>query len=437
MKKISILIFLLSNLINLTFCQDYFFYHFKDKMNMNRNYGYLTIKFKENTPQSEIERVYRTISPFAETRMDFNQKLDNCTTSEVLIVKLNGPIQSDQAQILEGNLRAIQSVKLSGMCFTYNDKVLHFTTDEVIVKFKSNVSTGDIQNLNRLYKTHIIEQVSSFENTYLVGVDQNSMDNVFETACKYSLAQLVDLPQPNFIRYGMLLDAGNESSKSYMPNDTLLPRMWNIKNTGNNIPGNIQGIPGCDMNMEPAWDITTGNPNVLIAITDTGIDTNHTDLRPNLCDRSLWYDAYDNDQKPYDEYYHGTGVSGIAMAVGNNIAGMAGIAFNCKVMPVRVFGPYPLAFTTDLILAKGLNWSWQHGACVINCSWGGGIPGPLISHAIQNAVRYGRNGRGAVVFGGAGNGDTNIVIYPASMPEVIGVGGLSPCNQRKSKFSCD
>src|SRR4030095_9129560 len=64
-------------------------------------------------------------------------------------------------------------------------------------------------------------------------------------------------------------------------------------------------------------------------------------------------------------------------------------------------------------------------------------PGSRISHAIQNAVRYGRNGRGAVVFGGAGNGDTNIVIYPASMPEVIGVGGLSPCNQRKSKFSCD
>ncbi len=57
--------------------------------------------------------------------------------------------------------------------------------------------------------------------------------------------------------------------------------------------------------------------------------------------------------------------------------------------------------------------------------------------AIENAVNYGRNNRGAVVVGGSGNTDTNIVLYPASMPEVIGAGGLSPCNERKSTESCD
>ncbi len=106
-------------------------------------------------------------------------------------------------------------------------------------------------------------------------------------------------------------------------------------------------------------------------------------------------------------------------------------------MPVRVFGPFPQGFTTDLILAKGLNWSWSHGACVINCSWGGGIPGSLITFAIQNAVNIGRSGKGCVVFGGSGNSDTSSVLYPASMPEVIGVGGISPCYQRKSRVSCD
>ncbi|MCX7878946.1 MAG: S8 family serine peptidase, partial [Ignavibacteria bacterium] len=102
-----------------------------------------------------------------------------------------------------------------------------------------------------------------------------------------------------------------------------------------------------------------------------------------------------------------------------------------------VFGPYPGAYTTDLILAKGLQWSWTRGASVINCSWGGGVPSPLITNAIRDAVKYGRSGRGTVVFGGSGNSNVEEVIYPASMPEVIGVGGLSPCNQRKSTTSCD
>ncbi|HJY62728.1 MAG TPA: S8 family serine peptidase, partial [Ignavibacteria bacterium] len=225
-------------------------------------------------------------------------------------------------------------------------------------------------------------------------------------------------------------------SYRFIPNDTMLGMMWHIKNIGTNFQYNVPGIPGCDVNVIPAWDITTGNPNVLIAIVDTGVDTNHYDLKNQLCDRRLWYDAYDNDQKPYDEHFHGTGVSGIALAEGNNIAGTVGVAYGCKEMPVRVFGPGPFAFTTDLILAKGLNWAWMHGASVINCSWGGGIPVPIITHAIQNAVISGRSGRGTIVVGGSGNDDST-VIYPASMDEVIGAGGLSPCNQRKSKQSCD
>jgi subtilisin-like proprotein convertase family protein len=175
----------------------------------------------------------------------------------------------------------------------------------------------------------------------------------------------------------------------------------------------------------------------MIAIVDTGVDTNHYDLRGNLCDRSLWYDAYDNNQRPYDQYYHGTGVSGCSNAIGNNDTGTVGVAYTSKLMPVRVFGPYPAALTTDLILGKGLNWSWKNGASVINCSWGGGIPTPIITYAIQNAVRYGRNNRGTIVCAGSGNDDTNAVLYPSSMDEVMSCGGLSPCNERKNKHSCD
>ncbi len=418
--------------------------------------NYIAVKFKDNTSVQEMDRVTGIISPLTKSKNYFTASSTGNSKYSVSIIELEENVLQNPFVIddIKQKLLTYQSVSYLGVCYRYNDKVLHFSTGEVIVKFKKNVSSKDISNLNKLFGSAIIEQVSSFENTYLISIDPLSSDDVFDLSNRFAITQFVEFAHPNFIRSGMLLEVNKKESETYTlnknnntnpkglttdftPNDTLIPRMWNIRNTGTNIPDNIQGIPGCDMNMIAAWDIRTGNPNVIIAIVDTGIDTNHTDLRPNLSDRRLWYDAYENDQTPYDEYYHGTGVSGVTSAVGNNIAGSAGIAFSSQVMPVRVFGPYPQAFTTDLILAKGLNWSWQHGASVINCSWGGGIPGSLVTFAIQNAVNFGRNGKGVVVFGGSGNADTNLVIYPASMPEVIGVGGISPCYQRKSKVSCD
>ncbi len=443
-----ILLLTLANPLQLL-TKDHFIYYQGNKLYMNKVENFIAVKFKDNTPGSEMNRVTNTISPLVKNRNDFAASSKMNSYYSVSVIELKDKALENQFAVenIRQILRGSSSVQYIGSAYKYNDNVLHLSLGEILVKFKKNVSRFDIDNLNRLYNSTVIEQVTGFENTYLISIDPTSSDDVFDASNKYAITQFVEFAHPNFLRSGMLLEVKKDHSSgehvhsklngAMIPNDTLNPRMWNLNNTGNNIPQNVQGTPGCDMKMFDAWDITTGNPNVMIAIVDTGIDTNHTDLRPNLCDRNLWYDAYDNDQKPYDEYYHGTGVSGITSAAGNNIAGMAGIAFSSQVMPVRVFGPAPQGFTTDLILAKGLNWSWQHGACVINCSWGGGIPGSLITFAIQNAVDFGRNGKGTVVFGGSGNSDTSLVLYPASMPEVIGVGGLSPCYQRKSRVSCD
>lgn len=449
--KIIILITALINSFNIFSGEHYVLYQGK-KLFMSDVENRLAVKFSDNTSAAERNILTSKLSPYIKEVSGFDAANSSGNYS-VSIIEFNDKYSKPGAsenilQLINNN----STVKYIGKCYRFNDKVLHFSTGEVIVKFKKNVLTKQVNDLAKILGCSILEQVQGFENTYLVMIDPNSTDDVFDLSNRFAITQFVEFAHPNFIRTGMLLEvAGYHKHETVSdvkknsaplndaltPNDTLVPRMWNIRNTGNNIPQGIQGIPGCDMNMINAWDITTGNPKVMIAIIDTGIDTNHFDLRPNLCDRNLWYDAYDNDQKPYDEYYHGTGVSGITSAAGNNIAGTAGIAFNCQVMPVRVFGPYPNAFTTDLILAKGLNWSWQHGAAVLNNSWGGGIPGSLITFAVQNAVNYGRNGRGSVVVAGSGNSDTSSVLYPASMPEVIGVGGLSPCYERKSKLSCD
>ncbi len=422
------------------FSQQYVFYHFKEKKVLKTAGNYISVKLGDNTIQSAKNEISRTLQSYIKKETNFTAVRENFNKSEVIIAELKDNLNQKSTGELIQKLASMNQVVYIGYGFSSGDKVIHFTTNEIIVRFKGYVSTGEINSFNNLFKTRIIEKVSGMDNVYLLAVESNGADgkdNVFDAANKFAMTSLVEYSQPNFIRCGMIYENAFSNSPHTVPNDTMLNRMWHIKNTGNNIPEGVMGTPGCDMNVIPAWDITKGNPNILISIVDTGIDTNHTDLRNQLSSRTLWYDAYDNDQKPYDEYYHGTGVSGTAIAEGNNIAGTVGVAYGCKVLPVRVFGPYPNAYTTDLILAKGLNWAWQKGAAVINCSWGGGVPAPTVTQSIQDANRFGRNGKGTIVFGGAGNDDTDIVIYPASMEEVVGVGGLSPCNERKSKVSCD
>jgi len=441
LKLAAILIFISNNLLALSGGQpnSYFFYYQGKKIFMNESESCLVIKLKPNIKYPKVNgQVRELLSGKMQSASNFSPK---SSSSETEIIQLNKDVTHDAIASVKASLLSLPDVECVGMCLPGLRKVIQYTTDEIIVKFSKFASDFDIQNMNRMFGTEVIQKVNGFDNLYLLKISSRGeagLDNVFDISNKYVLmSKLVEFAQPNFIRQGMLLGDFKELHLDYIPNDSMLPQMWHVKNTGNNIPENVQGVPGCDMNLEPAWDQTTGNSNVMISVIDTGVDTNHVDLRGNLCDRSLWYDFYDNNQRPYDQYYHGTGVSGCCSAIGNNISGTVGVAFKCKLMPVRVFGPYPQAYTTDLILGNGINWAWTHGASILSLSWGGGVPTPMISLTIQNAVHYGRSGRGALVFAGSGNDNIDTILYPANMPEVMGIGGLSPCNERKNPHSCD
>jgi subtilisin-like proprotein convertase family protein len=429
MKKTILSLFLLFAVCeNPAANQAYYFYNYKEIITLNQVNSYLAIKFKEGVGSNTKESILREfLNNLIESKSEMITGSAGGKKFHTTICKLKSEAEINALSEAKNKLSADNNIEYVGSGFVKNDRVVHIATNEIIVKFKKNISSFDIDNLNRLFKTEIIENVSGFDNLYLIKISPES--NAFDAADKYALTSFVEFAQPNFIRIGMLASP---------PNDSLLPDMWNIKNTGNNNPFNIQTVPGCDLNVIPAWEQTIGSSKVLLAIIDTGVDTNHIDLKESLVDdRNLWYDAYDEDHQPYDLFSHGTAITGIAGAVGNNSIGTVGVAFGCKIMPVRAFGPWPEAATTDLILAKALNWAWLHGADVLSNSWGGGIPTPVITHAILNAKEFGRNGKGAVVFAASGNDDNDTVLYPATMPEVICVGGLSPCNQRKSLTSCD
>lgn len=236
-------------------------------------------------------------------------------------------------------------------------------------------------------------------------------------------------------------------------NDSLFARQWALSNTGGVIQWN--GIAGCDMDVVNAWTISTGDPAVRVAILDSGIDTLHPDLKPNLLPG---YDAtghgshgYPNHNFPSDG--HGTSCAGIVAAKGDNHIGISGVAYDCKIIPVRIFvyidttisfppivdtTLHEIPYSETAYMLSGINWAWQTGgASVLSNSWG--IPAailpfapinqPTISQAILTASQQGRGGKGAVPLFSSGN-DDNVVIWPAGSPGTISVGATTNKDKR-------
>ncbi|PLX27610.1 MAG: hypothetical protein C0600_10190, partial [Ignavibacteria bacterium] len=210
---------------------------------------------------------------------------------------------------------------------------------------------------------------------------------------------------------------------------------WALNNTGS--ASQYNGTPGADMEVFPAWGITTGSSAVRVAIIDEGVDMAHPDLAANIV---AGYDAMGlgSGGNPQNDDAHGTACAGIVAAVGNNSTGVVGIAYNSRIVAVRVaYGVGPYWATSDAILADGINWAWSTGgADVLSNSWGGGSPTMVINTAIDNAVLYGRGGLGASVLFSAGNGNS-YVKYPANYNTTIAVAATSMCDTRKTPSSCD
>jgi len=163
--------------------------------------------------------------------------------------------------------------------------------------------------------------------------------------------------------------------------------------------------------LNEAWSASTG-VGVTIAIIDSGVDANH----PDLAGRVLpGYDFVNNDTNASDDFGHGTAVAGIAAAKANNSIGIAGVAYNARILPVKVLDA--TGSGNDPVIAQGIVWATDHGAKVINMSLGGYGDSPVLAQAVAYALAH-----NVVVVAATGNDATNTPSYPASSPGVIGVG---------------
>jgi subtilisin-like proprotein convertase family protein len=239
----------------------------------------------------------------------------------------------------------------------------------------------------------------------------------------------------------------------FIPNDTFFPNQWHLRNTGQG-----GGLAGADVDAATAWDkLAGGSSAITIAILDDGIDLGHTDLAANIFknagevsgngvddDGNGWVDDVngwdftsggggDNNPGPSTAGdAHGTATAGVAAAAGNNGKGVAGIAYNSKILPVRIF--IGGIATSDANIASAIYYaagrtksglgSWS-AANVLSCSWGGGSLTQALIDGFTYASNSAKGGQGVPSFiatGNSGGAVSNPATLSSSLPGVIAVG---------------
>jgi subtilisin family serine protease len=175
-----------------------------------------------------------------------------------------------------------------------------------------------------------------------------------------------------------------------------------------------------------AWNISTGSQDVVVAVLDTGVDYNHPDLSSKLVEG---YDFTADTALAQDRIGHGTHIAGLAAAASDNAVGIAGLAWNVRIAPVKVIddgGRGPMSGVT-----QGILWAADHGAKILNLSFGATNENSSLSSAVQ----YARD-KGCLLVAAAGNDylKGNLKQYPAALPGVLAV-GASTYEDQKASYS--
>ncbi|MCD6226160.1 peptidase S8, partial [bacterium] len=212
----------------------------------------------------------------------------------------------------------------------------------------------------------------------------------------------VEYAEPNYLAFIQMV-----------PNDPYYHYQWHLDNS---VYGGI--------NSEAAWEVASG-AGVVVAVVDTGIsqgsDLTSTCFVPG-------YDFVNHDSQPDDDNGHGTHIAGTIAQSTNNKRGMAGIAFNACLMPIKVLNDKGVGYYADV--AEGIRWAADHGAQIINLSLGGEAP----SETLKNAVAY-AYAKGVFLAAAAGNHGKEKIVYPAAYDKYVVAVGATQYDETLAPYS--
>jgi subtilisin family serine protease len=337
----------------------------------------------------------------------------------ITLMPAMGPDTGVQMSDRISNLSARSEVVRATPVFRLGDNKV-VPSDRILVGLKN---PGDMESLVTKYGLSLVRQR---EGEYLFQVPQTQDPLLLSN----EIAQLpgVLYSEPDFVTVGRHLpkfvrpEGVNPASPSPAAVlDPLLPKQYAMTITG----------------AVAAWGLVAGRADVRIAILDEGVQTTHPDLAAAVVGA---YDGTDGDnyQEPNPWDGHGTSCAGLAAAIGNGI-GVKGVGAGCSILAVRIAysrAPRTDWITTNEIIARSIDWSWQNGAWVLSNSWGGGPPSTAVMLAFERARTQGRGGKGCVVVIAAGNA-SGPVSFPATISNVLAVSASNEFDEFKSRTSRD
>jgi thermitase len=257
---------------------------------------------------------------------------------------------------------------------------------QVVVKMKDGYSTQAITGMQR------IQSISGMASTGVYATQEG--ESVQDAIQRLKGTPGVEIAEPNYI-YRALATT----------NDPMMSQLWGHTKVG----------------AQAAWDQSQGN-DVLVAVIDTGVDYNHPDLQGRVIKGP---DLANNDSDPMDDQGHGTHVAGTIAATANNSTGIAGIAYNSKILAIKVLGGDGSGDTSKI--ANGILKAAEMGAKVINLSLGGPQSSSVLKSAVDKATQ-----QGALVVVASGNENTQTPSYPAAYPNALSVGSTTTSDSRSS-----
>ena len=268
--------------------------------------------------------------------------------------------------------------------------------DSLIIDFKENIPTtkisADLEQIKQQYasKPSLNSVYSVSDNLYVVKGDRNLLKQLR----KSPLAAQAEYIEPNYQYFSQ-----------EAPNDPDYSKQWNFR----------------DINVESAWKETKGK-GITVAVIDTGV-TKVDDLK--LTKFVKGYDFVNDRENATDDNGHGTHVAGTIAQSTNNGYGVAGIAYEAQIMPLKVLSKGGGGTVADI--AEAIRFAADNGADVINLSLGGGGASQMMQEAIDYAYS-----KKVVIVAAAGNANQNAASYPARYPKVLSVSATDSTGNKAS-----
>jgi serine protease len=285
-----------------------------------------------------------------------------------------------------------------------NDAAAAIDREDVLVDLKDDATPDAIERDLGIHLTLVDNSGEASETKlYRAHVDPSREQAIIDALSKRSDVEIAE--PDSFMQLSpdeQALEVDPGATHEGFPNDPLYAKQWNLRQIG----------------MPDAWKLAQGN-GVIVAVLDTGVayeDYKNFHVLEDL--KGLTFvDPYDfvaNNKHANDDHAHGSHVTGTIAQMTNNGLGVAGVALDVKIMPLKVLSGSGSGSVGGI--ADAIRYAADHGAKVINMSLGGAFP----SRVLAKAVKYAHD-KGVVVVCAAGNESRGKVGYPAAYPGAIAV----------------